>query len=155
MIATNAIAVAVAAGDKYGEVVVGQLGAGGHGQGAAMKSMHPVGIEITRQVGGTPDAADGQYLVRLQTQLRAGALQGVEDAEITASRAPVGIDLPPEVPRGQLNLGPAVSYAYGCHCITSFAKTCGLRRWLGTGYICQPFILSLSKDVLSGLSPSL
>ena len=51
VVAADAVAIAVPAGDEYGEVVVGELGASGDSQGAAVEGVHPVGIEVARQVG--------------------------------------------------------------------------------------------------------
>ena len=75
MVAADAVAVAVAAGYEHGQIVVRQLRASRHCQGAPVQGVHPVGVEVARQVGRTPDAADGQYLVGLQTHLGAGPLQ--------------------------------------------------------------------------------
>ena len=75
VIAADTVAVPIAAGNEHRQIVVRQLGAGGHGQGTPMKGVHPVGVEVARQVGRAPNTADCQYLMGLQTHLGAGPLQ--------------------------------------------------------------------------------
>ena len=97
MIATDAVPVAVAAGGDDLELVIGQLGSRGHGQGAAVQGVHAVGVEVAGQVRRAADAADGQDLVGLEPQLGDRLFQGREHAEVAAPRAPVRIDLALEI----------------------------------------------------------
>ena len=48
MVAADAVAVAVAAGNDDLELVIGQLGAGGHCQSASMQRVHAVGADDTQ-----------------------------------------------------------------------------------------------------------
>ena len=79
------------------QVVIGQLGSRGHGQGAAVQGVHAVCVEIAGQVRRAADAADGQDLVRREPDLDDRLLQRREHAEVAAPRAPVGIDFTLEV----------------------------------------------------------
>ena len=88
-------------------------------KGPAVEGVHPVGVEVAGQVGRAADAADGEYLVGQQAQLGAATLQGVQHAEIAATRAPVRVHLAFEVPGGQLYLRPAIGYADCRHFVTS------------------------------------
>ena len=77
VIAADAVAIAVAAGDDDVQIMVGQLGPGSHCQGAAVERMHPVAVKIPGQIGRAADAADREYFVGLQSQTGAGPLQTV------------------------------------------------------------------------------
>ena len=46
MIATDAVAVAITAGDDYLELMVGERGASGHREGASVQRVHAVGIDV-------------------------------------------------------------------------------------------------------------
>ena len=98
VVAADAVAVAVAAGDDNVQVMVAQLCAGGDRQGAAVEGVHPVGVEVARQVGGAPDPADCQNLVGPQPKFSAGPLDAVQDAEVAAAGTPVRVNLTLEVP---------------------------------------------------------
>ncbi len=95
--AADAEAVAVAAGDQHGQLVVGQLEARGHRQRAAMQRVHAVGVDEAGEVGGAADAADRGHLVVGDLQLDQRLLHRGEHAEVAATGAPVGIDLALEV----------------------------------------------------------
>src|SRR5438128_314899 len=67
-----------------------------------MKGVHPVGIDESRQVGGTTNSADDQNLVRLESQLEERCLQRGENGKITATRTPVGMNFSFVAVPGQL-----------------------------------------------------
>src|SRR5690242_14934783 len=92
MIAADSEAVSVTAGDEDGKTVVGELDAGGHGEGASVERVHAVGVDVAGEVGGASDAADGADLMVGNLQLDQGFLHGGEDAEIAASGTPVRIN---------------------------------------------------------------
>ena len=93
VIAADPVAVAVAAGDDHVQFMIGHLCTGRHRKGASVQRMHAVGVEVTGKVGRAADAADGENFVGFEAHFQACLAQAVEDAEIAASRAPVGIDL--------------------------------------------------------------
>jgi hypothetical protein len=88
----DAVAVAVAAHRHDVQVVVGERGPGGHGQRASVQAVHTVRVDEPGQVRRAADAGDDQHVVGLDLQLDDGFLQRLEDAEIPATRTPVGID---------------------------------------------------------------
>src|SRR6266704_2266185 len=92
MIATDAVAVAIAADADDLEFVVAQLDAGADSQRAAMERVHAVGIDEAGQVRGATDAANDHDLVRLEAQLKQGGLQCGKQGKIAAARAPSGMD---------------------------------------------------------------
>ena len=49
--------------------MIGELQTSGHCQGAAVQSVHAVGIHIPGEVGGAADAADGDHIVSRDAQL--------------------------------------------------------------------------------------
>jgi hypothetical protein len=102
MVATNPVPISVTAGDDYIQLVIGHFCAGSHGQRPAVKSMHPVGVDIPRQVGRTPNAADYEEFMGSQSQSRAGPLQAIQNSEITAPWAPVRVNLSLVVPGRKL-----------------------------------------------------
>jgi hypothetical protein len=53
--------------------------------------VHPVRIQVAWQIGRTANPANRQEFVRIQAELDNGLFERVEDAEITASWAPVWI----------------------------------------------------------------
>ena len=89
----DAEAVAVAARDQDGHGVVGELHAAGNGERPAVQRVHAVGVDEAGEVGGAADAADRRDLVLRNLQFDQRLLYGGEDAEVPASRAPVGVDL--------------------------------------------------------------
>ena len=68
-----------------------------------MKGMHAIGVEIAGKIGGTAYTADDKYLMGLEAQLGAGPLEAVQNTKVTATWAPVRINLALEVPGRQLN----------------------------------------------------
>ena len=72
--------------------MVSKLHTSGHGQSPAVQSVHAICIDVTREIGRTADAADGDDFMIRDLQLDEGFLNGREHAEIAAARAPVGID---------------------------------------------------------------
>ena len=92
VIAADAEAVAIAAGDQHSQIVVGQLHARGDSQRPAMQRVHAVGIDEAGEVGRAADAADGSHIVVGNLQLDERLLNRGEHAEIAAAGAPVGID---------------------------------------------------------------
>ena len=97
VIAADAVPVAVSARHDDLQVMIGQLGSGGHRQGTAMQGVHAIRVEIAGQVRRAADAADGQDLVGLEPRLDDCLLQGREHAEVAASGTPIGIDLAFEI----------------------------------------------------------
>ena len=70
MIAADAVAVAVAAGDDDFEFMICHLGAGGHGKSATVQRVHTVGTDVPGEVRRAADAADHHCLMRANTQIR-------------------------------------------------------------------------------------
>ncbi len=68
-------AIAVAAGDRHREFVIGEFDARGDGQGAAVKGVHAVRTHVTRQVGGAADAADRHHVMGLNLQIHERLLE--------------------------------------------------------------------------------
>ncbi len=56
VVAPFAVTIPVASGDDYGEVVVCELGAGSNGQGAPVKAVEHVALEIMGKLGRLSDA---------------------------------------------------------------------------------------------------
>ena len=66
VVATNTIAVSVSTGGDDLEFVVSHLGTCGHGQGAAVESVHSIRVDITWQVRRTANATHGHYFMGLK-----------------------------------------------------------------------------------------
>src|SRR4030095_5189684 len=81
MVASNPVAVAIAASADDFQFVVAELDAGGHGEGSAMQGVHAVGVDIPRQVRGATDTADDTDLMRLQAEVEERGLESGEDGE--------------------------------------------------------------------------
>src|ERR1700731_1674411 len=92
MVAADAKTVAVAAGADDFQLVVAKLDAGGNGEGTAMQRVHPVSVDVTRQVRGAANAADDADLMRLQPQVEHRGLKCGEHGEIAAAGTPIGVD---------------------------------------------------------------
>src|SRR2546423_2451350 len=88
-------AVAIAAGADDFQLVVTELDAGSHGQGAAMQRVHPIGVDVARQIRGATNAADDADLMWLEAELEHRRLERGEHGEIAAARAPIGMDAAP------------------------------------------------------------
>jgi len=58
----------VAADSKHGQFGIGQLGARGVRQHAAMQRVHTVGVEVVRSLAGASDAAKNRHLVGPQPE---------------------------------------------------------------------------------------
>jgi hypothetical protein len=101
MVAADAIAVAVAAGDDDLELVIGHLRAGGYRQRAAMQCVHAVGADVAGQIGRASDAADHQRFVRPNAQFRERHLQRAQHTEVAAARTPIGLRFAFEILDGQ------------------------------------------------------
>ena len=99
VIAADAEAIAVTAGDEHGELMVGHLDAGGDRQRAAVQGVHAVGLNEAGEVRGAADAADGDDLVIGNLELDEGLLHRGQHAEVAAAGAPVGIDAAFEIGR--------------------------------------------------------
>ena len=91
MAGADAVAVTVAAHGQDGELMVGELGPGGDRQSAAVQGVQPVGFDVVRGLAGTADSGNREHVVRLQVQFSQRLADGVEDAEVAAARAPVGM----------------------------------------------------------------
>src|SRR5882724_12001149 len=116
MVAADSETVAVAAGHKHGEFMIGELQTSSHGEGTAVQGVHAVGIHVAGEVGGTSDAADGDDVVVRDAQFDEGFLYGRKHAEIAATGTPVGINSAFHVGHGQLLTGTL----YACrHCVSS------------------------------------
>jgi hypothetical protein len=61
-------------------------------EAATMQRVHAIGIDESRQVGGTANAADDADLMRLETQLKKRGLQRGEHGEVAATGAPIRMD---------------------------------------------------------------
>src|SRR5260370_10121511 len=77
--------------------MVAELGSGRDRERAPVQRVHAVGVDVAGEVGGANDPGDGEDLVRQEAQLGDGGLERVENAEIAAARAPVGVRLGLEV----------------------------------------------------------
>jgi len=102
VVAADPEAVAVAAGHRHRELVIGEFDARGHGQGAAVKRVHAVRAHVARQVRRTADAADRHYVMGLDLQIHQRLLECGENAKIAAPGAPIRIYLPFEIGQGYL-----------------------------------------------------
>ena len=87
----DAVAVAVPAGDDHLERC-SPAWRRGHRDRAAVQAVHAVGVDETGQVRRATDAGDQQTGPSAQTRLSRAHLDGLQDAEISASRTPVRID---------------------------------------------------------------
>ena len=92
MVSPNTVAISIPTCRDNRKLMIGLLDTGGHGQGSAMKGMHPVGIDVTGQIGGTANPAHGHDLVGLETQLRTSLLKALQYSKITTARTPVGVN---------------------------------------------------------------
>src|SRR5205085_7248375 len=101
VVAADPETVAVSTGDDHFQPVVPELRSARDRQRAAVQGVHAVGVDVAGQVGGAADSADGEDLMRLQAQLGDRRLQRVQDAEVSAARAPVGVGLALEVLDGE------------------------------------------------------
>jgi hypothetical protein len=99
--APDAHAVPVAGHGDDGHVVDGQLDAGGRWQAAAVQRVEAVQVDEVGQFGRAADARGDHDLVGTVAQLRQRLLEGVDDAEVAATRAPV--DLLPGLEVGRLH----------------------------------------------------
>ena len=97
VVAADAVAVAVAAGDDDLHLVVGQGRSGRYRQRAAVQGVHTVGVDVAGQVRRAADAADRHDLVGLQAELGDCLLQRGEHTEVAAAGTPVRIDLPLQI----------------------------------------------------------
>src|SRR5581483_212069 len=88
----DAVTIAVATGDDDFEVVIGQLDAGGHRERASVKRVNSVGMHVAGQIGGAADTGDDHQILGGDVGVAGGHLHGLEDAEVAAARAPVGIN---------------------------------------------------------------
>ena len=89
---TDAITVSIPAGDHHVKVVVGKLDPGSHGHGPAVQAVDTIGVDVSRQVGGTTDPGDRKQLLGLDAQFSGRHLEAPENTEIATARTPVGID---------------------------------------------------------------
>ena len=89
----DAITIAVATSTNNRQLMIHELGAGRISQRSSVQSVHPIGLEITWEVRRAPNSADIEDHVRRNTEFGTGALQAIQDPEVTATRAPVGVDL--------------------------------------------------------------
>ena len=89
VVPTNAVSIAVSTRCNNGELVIRHLGTSGHGQGPAMKSVHPIGVDVPGKIGGTANSADGQDLMGQEPQLRTGFLKALQDSKVATARTPV------------------------------------------------------------------
>ena len=92
VVAPNTVAVSVPAGRNHGQFVIRLLHTGSHRQRAPVKGVHPVRVEVTREIGGTAYTADGDDLMGLDPEFRTGLLESAKNPKITAARTPVRID---------------------------------------------------------------
>jgi hypothetical protein len=92
MVPANSVTIAIAAGANDFQFVIAKFHTGRHGQGAAMKGVHSVSVDVTGQIRRTTDAADDAGLMRLQSQLEQRRLQGGEHGKIAATGTPVRMD---------------------------------------------------------------
>ena len=58
-----------------------------------MQRVHAVGIDVAGKVGRTPDAANGDHVVVWDLKIDQRLLYRGQHSKITASGAPIGIDL--------------------------------------------------------------
>src|SRR5574341_213435 len=93
----DAVAVAVAPGDQHRQVGVGQLDPRRDRQRPAVDGVEAVRVDEAGQVGGAADPGDDHEIVGREPEPRRRRLDGAQDAEVTAARAPVGLDLALEV----------------------------------------------------------
>ena len=94
VIAADSESVTVAACDDYAEVVIRKLDAGRHRQRAAVKRMHAVSVNESRQVRRTSNPADGDNIVGLDLEFDKRLLERRQHTEIAATGAPVRINFP-------------------------------------------------------------
>jgi hypothetical protein len=111
MVAANSKPIAVAACHQYSQLVISELHAGGHSQGAAMQRVHAIGIHIAGEVGRAANAADGDHVMHRYPQLDYGFLNSRKNTEITATGAPVGIGFALQVGQGKFSC----TLYTGCH----------------------------------------
>ena len=102
MIAADAEAIAVAARDEHRQAVIGELHAGGHGQGPAVQGVHAISVYESGEIGRTPDAADGDHFMIGHLQFHQGLFHGREHTEISAAGAPVGLNFAFQAGQGYL-----------------------------------------------------
>ena len=89
---TDAVTVAIPAGDHHVHVLVGELDPGSHGHGPAMQAVDAIGMDVARQVGRAADPGDREQLLGLDAQFSGRHLDAPENTEIAAARTPVRID---------------------------------------------------------------
>ena len=85
----NAVAVAVTAGHKNFKVLIGQLDAGRHVEGAPVQGVQAVGVDVVRELAGAADARNHRYLVRRTSKLGQGLLDRAQNPKVAAAAAPV------------------------------------------------------------------
>src|SRR5207245_11777118 len=69
----------------FRSVMIRKLDAGRHGEGAAVKRMHAVGVDKSRQVRRTSNPADGDNVVRRDLEFDKRLLKGRQHTEIAAT----------------------------------------------------------------------
>jgi len=92
VVAPFAVAVAVPGRRHHFEPMVGQADTGSHRQGAAVNAVNHVALEIVGEFPRLADTRDDGDLLGPNLQLRQGLLEGLEHAEIAATRAPGRLD---------------------------------------------------------------
>src|SRR5437899_9395223 len=92
MVAANPEAVTIPARHQNGQLVIRKLQAGSDCQSAPVQGVHAVSIHVPREVGGTTDATDSDYVVSRYPQLDQAFLHSSDHAKNAASATPIGID---------------------------------------------------------------
>src|SRR5207247_1145556 len=132
--------VAVSSPRDHVQVVVGQGRSGGHGQGPSVQAVHAVGVDEAGQVRRAADPGDHEDLVGGDAQLEDGFLEGLQDPEVAASRAPVGMDFAVE----------ALQRQFGCgHDRASYRCAATARAPASTPGTCRPYMEPVSIPMTS------
>ncbi len=93
VIATDTIPITITSDGNHRQFVVRQLRSCSNWQRSSMKGMHTVGIEVSREIGGTSNTAYYKHLTWQNRKLRACFLNSVQKSKVTAARTPIRINL--------------------------------------------------------------
>ena len=83
--------IAVAGDDPHVELGIGELDPGREGRRAAMDRVEAVGRHVIRKAAGAADAADEHRLFAGDAEVGHGALNGLQNGIIAATRAPADL----------------------------------------------------------------